>query len=91
MKTKLIAAACLLCVNAGAQSANDPTEVAAVVAAVKAANPDMKSVCQKGPDGIRQVTTTAVMGLMGSGKIKGNPAAIGGEAGQKIGAECRGG
>lgn len=91
MKTRLIAAACLLSLNAWAQSANDPAEVAAVIAAVKAANPDMKAVCQKGPDGIRQVTTTAVMGLMGSGKIKGNPGAVGGEAGQKIGAECRGG
>jgi hypothetical protein len=91
MKTTLVIAACLITLSAWAQSENDPTEVAAVVAAVKAANPDMKAVCQKGPDGIRQATTSAVMGLMGGGKIKGNPGAVGGEAGQKIGAECRGG
>lgn len=91
MKATLAIAACLMTLSAWAQSANDPAEVAVVVGAVKAANPDMKAVCQKGPDGIRQATTTAVMELMGAGKIKGNPGAVGGEAGQKIGAECRGG
>ena len=69
----------------------DPAEVDAVVTAIKTANPDLKSLCQKGPDGIRKASTDAVMGLMGSGKIKGNPQAVGGEAGQKIGRECRGG
>jgi hypothetical protein len=69
----------------------DPAEVDAVVTAIKAANPDLKSLCQKGPDGIRKASTDAVMGLMGSGKLKGNPQAVGGEAGQKIGRECRGG
>ncbi len=69
----------------------DPAEVDAVVTAIKAANPDLKSLCQKGPDGIRKASTDAVMGLMSSGKLKGNPQAIGGEAGQKVGRECRGG
>ncbi|MDO8388464.1 MAG: hypothetical protein Q8K29_14735 [Polaromonas sp.] len=69
----------------------DPAEVDAVVTAIKAANPDLKSLCQKGPDGIRKASTDAVMGLMGSGRIKGNPQAVGGEAGQKVGRECRGG
>ena len=69
----------------------DPAEVDAVVTAIKTANPDLKSLCQKGPDGIRKASTDAVMGLMGSGKIKGNPQAVGGEAGQKVGRECRGG
>ncbi|MBA4326919.1 MAG: hypothetical protein C0428_01685 [Polaromonas sp.] len=69
----------------------DPAEVDAVVTAIKAANPDLKSLCQKGPDGIRKASTDAVMGLMGAGKLKGNPQAIGGEAGQKVGRECRGG
>jgi hypothetical protein len=69
----------------------DPAEVDAVVTAIKTANPDLKSLCQKGPDGIRKASTDAVMGLMGPGKIKGNPQAVGGEAGQKVGRECRGG
>jgi hypothetical protein len=69
----------------------DPAEVDAVVTAIKAANPDLKSLCQKGPDGIRKASTDAVMGLMTSGKLKGNPQAVGGEAGQKVGRECRGG
>lgn len=74
-----------------AQTAADPAEVDAVVTAIKAANPDFKSLCQKGPDGIRKASTEAVMGLMASGKVKGNPQALGGEAGQKVGRECRGG
>lgn len=74
-----------------AQPAADPAEVDATVAAVKAANPDFKALCQKGPDGIRKASTEAVMGLMASGKVKGNPQAVGGEAGQKVGRECRGG
>ena len=69
----------------------DPAEVDAVVTAIKTANPDLKSLCQKGPDGIRKASTDAVMSLMTSGKLKGNPQAVGGEAGQKVGRECRGG
>jgi hypothetical protein len=65
--------------------------VDAVVAAIKTANPDLKSLCQKGPDGIRKASTDAVMSLMSSGKVKGNPQATGSEAGQKVGRECRGG
>lgn len=68
----------------------DPAEVDAVVTAIKTANPDLKSLCQKGPDGIRKASTDAVMSLMTSGKLKGNPQAVGGEAGQKVGRECRG-
>ena len=71
-------------------AAEDPANVAAVVAAVKVANPDFKALCQKGPDGIRKATTDAVMSLMTTGKLTGNPQAIGGEAGQAIGRECRG-
>lgn len=74
-----------------AQTAADPAEVDATVAAIKAANPDIKVVCKGGPDSIRQASTAAIMKLMGEGKIKGNPQAVGGEAGKKIGAECRGG
>lgn len=74
---------------ATAQTA-DAAEVDAVVAAVKSANPDMKQLCQKGPDGIRKAAVDAVMGLIGQGKIKGNPQATGAEAGGKIGRECRG-
>ncbi|MEA3393939.1 MAG: hypothetical protein U9R55_04850 [Pseudomonadota bacterium] len=81
----------LVALPVAAQPASDPAEVDAVVAAMKAANPDFKSLCQKGPDGIRKASTEAVMGLMASGKVKGNPQALGGEAGQKVGRECRGG
>lgn len=73
-----------------ALAAEDSAEVAAVVASVKSANPDIKALCQKGPDGIRKAATEAVMTLMTAGKLKGNPQAIGGEAGQAIGRECRG-
>lgn len=69
----------------------DPAEVDAVVAAVKAANPDMKAVCQKGPDAVRKAVSDAVMASVSAGKVKGNPMAVGGEAGQKVGRECRGG
>jgi len=83
----------VLAASAGLSHAQqaDPAEVDAVVAAVKAANPDMKAVCQKGPDGIRKTVTDAVMAAASAGKIKSNPMAVGGEAGQKIGRECRGG
>lgn len=73
-----------------AVAAEDPAEVAAVVASVKAANPDLKALCQKGSDGIRKAATEAVVSLMTAGKLKGNPQAIGGEAGQAVGRECRG-
>jgi hypothetical protein len=74
-----------------AQGANDPAEVQAVVSAIKSANPDLRALCQKGPDGIRKASTDAVMSLMSSGKLKGNPQALGTEAGQLVGRECRGG
>jgi len=82
-------AAALMVLPIAANAAEDPADVAAVVATVKAANPDLKSLCQKGPDGIRKATTEAVMSLMTTGKLKGNPQAVGGEAGQAVGRECR--
>lgn len=72
------------------QAAEDPAAVADVVAAIKTANPDIKSLCLSGPDGIRKAATEAVMSMMTAGKIQGNPQAIGGEAGAAIGRECRG-
>lgn len=84
----LLLAALLLPLTA--QAAPDPTEVDAAVTAIKAANPDLKALCQKGPDGIRQASTDAVKGLKDAGKIKGNPQAVGGAAGQKVARECRG-
>jgi len=65
--------------------------VNSVVAAIKSANPDFKALCQQGADGIRKASTDAVMGLMAAGKLKGNPQTVGGEAGQRVGRECRGG
>jgi hypothetical protein len=90
-KQLLAVSVLVLALPVTAQGSADPAEVEAVVAAIKTANPDLKSLCQKGPDGIRKASTDAVMGLMGAGKIKGNPQAVGGEAGQKVGRECRGG
>jgi len=87
--------ACLMIVLAStplmAQNAADPADVDAIVAAIKAANPDLKSLCQRGPDGIRKASTDAVTGLMSTGKIRGNPQAAGGAAGQRIGQDCRAG
>lgn len=82
-------AAALMVLPMAAIAVEDPADVAAVVAAVKAANPDLKSLCQKGSDGIRKATTEAVMSLVTTGKLKGNPQAVGGEAGQAVGRECR--
>lgn len=91
MSIKLISlAAALMIAPFSSHAAEDPAEVAAVVSAVKASNSDLKALCQKGPDAIRKAATEAVMAQMGAGKIKGNPQAIGGEAGQAIGRECRG-
>ena len=70
--------------------AQDAAEVEAVVAAVKAAHPNMRQLCQGGPDAVRKATTEAVTKLMGEGKIKGNPQQVGGAAGSRVGQECRG-
>ncbi len=82
--------AAMMVIPMAAIAAEDPAAIATVVAEVKAANPDFKSLCQKGPDGLRKAATDAVVSLMTAGKLKGNPQAIGGEAGQEIGRECRG-
>lgn len=74
-----------------AAAAEDPAEVDIVVAAVKAANPDFQALCQMGSDGIRKTITATLIPLVSEGKVSGNPQAIGGEAGQKIGLQCRGG
>lgn len=83
-------AAALMVLPMAAIAAEDPADIAAVVAAVKEANPDFKALCQKGPDAIRKAVTDGVMAQMAAGKIKGNPQAVGGDAGQAIGRECRG-
>jgi hypothetical protein len=83
-------AAALMVLPMSAIAAEDPAEVAAVVSAVKAANSDFKALCQQGPDAIRKATTDAVMAQMTAGKLKGNPQAVGAEAGQALGRECRG-
>ena len=90
MLRKLVGVVAVTALPLVATAAEDPAAIAAVVAAVKAANPDFKSLCQKGPDGIRKAATDAVMSLMAAGKLNGNPQAIGGEAGQAVGRECRG-
>lgn len=68
----------------------DPKEVADAVAAIKANNPDLKALCAKGEDGIRSATKDAIMSMVFAGDIKGDPRAVGTEAGQTIGRECKG-
>jgi hypothetical protein len=89
--SNVLAAAVVAATPWYAVAAEDPVEVDAVVAAVKEANSDMRALCQGAPDSIRKAVSAAIMPLVGQGKIKGNPQAVGGEAGQKIGRECRGG
>jgi hypothetical protein len=74
-----------------AQAAEDPADVKAVVSAVKAANPDFRGLCQKGAESIRKAVTEATATQAASGNVKGNPQAVGAEAGQQVGRECRGG
>lgn len=70
--------------------ADDAADADAVVAAVKAKNTDFAAFCKTGPDNIRKAVSEATVQLAKEGKIKGNPQAIGGAAGGKIGAQCRG-
>jgi hypothetical protein len=90
MKSRVFAVAAALVLAAPLAQAQDAAEVDAVVAAIKAANPNIRQLCQGGPDAIRKASGDAVMKLMGEGKIKGNPQQTGGAAGAKIGQECRG-
>ncbi|WP_341703012.1 hypothetical protein [Ferrovibrio sp.] len=87
MSLVLVAAAMLLGASA-VQAAEDPAEVDAVVAATKAANPE---VCKGGAAGITAAVSAQVRSLAQAGKIKGNPQAVGAEAGQKLGRSCMGG
>lgn len=66
----------------------DVAEVDAVVAAVKAKNSDMQTLCKSGKDGIKKAVTDVVRPLYFDGKIKGDPRAIGTDAGQKIVLAC---
>lgn len=84
----VLAAALMVAVGAHAQSASD---VDATVEAVKAANPDMRSLCQKGPDGMRAAVGQAIASLASQGKLQSNPQEVGNAAGQRLGRECRGG
>lgn len=88
---KLILIAALALAMPSAYAAEDPADVAAVVAEVKKANPDFRALCQKGREGITKAVTEAAIALMGAGKLQGSPQAVGPEAGQQIGKECRGG
>jgi len=83
------ALAVALSITAPFVAAQDAAEVDAVVAAIKAANPDTRALCQGGPDAIRKASGDAVRKLMGEGKIKGNPQQTGAAAGARIGQECR--
>lgn len=73
------------------QAAENPAEVDAVVSAVMAANPDKAKLCGSGQAGITGAVSTQVRTLAQAGKIKGNPQAVGAEAGGKIGKSCSGG
>lgn len=90
MNISKVALAAALVFAAPLSFAQDAAEVDAVVAAIKAANPDQKALCQSGPDAIRKAAGDAVRKLMGEGRIKGNPQQTGAAAGARIGQECRG-
>jgi hypothetical protein len=79
-----------LLVAAPLAQAQDAAEVDAVVAAVKAANPNLRTLCQGGRDAITKAAGEATATLAKEGKIKGNPQQVGGAAGGKIGQDCRG-
>ncbi|MBX3455917.1 hypothetical protein [Ferrovibrio sp.] len=86
-----VLAAALILAAPLAQAAENPAEVDAVVSAVTAANPDKAKLCGSGPAGIQGAVSTQVRALAQAGKIKGNPQAVGAEAGGKIGKSCSGG
>lgn len=90
MKFASIVAGAFLLAGSMAAYAQDAAEVDAVVAAVKAKNKDFKALCQGGADAIRKAATESTTELARTGKLKGNPAQVGGAAGQKLGSECRG-
>lgn len=73
-----------------ALATTDTAEIAAVVVAIRSAHPDLRVLCQKGPEAIRKASAEATTVLTAAGKIKNNPQATGDEAGQRIGRECRG-
>lgn len=87
--TTLFAGAILAVAAQTALAAEDPADVKAVVDAVKASNSDLKALCQA-PDGVRKAVSEKTRELAMAGKLKGNPQAIGAEAGQALGKECRG-
>jgi len=89
-KGLFIAAALFALSMPAAYAAENPAEVDAVVAATLAANPDKAALCKSGPSGIGSAVSTQVRTLAQGGKIKGNPQAVGAEAGQKIGKSCGG-
>jgi len=67
-----------------------PYDVDGVVALVKKANPDFRGFCMSGPGNIRKVVTETVIDLAQKGQLKGDPRAVGEEAGAKLGQQCRG-
>lgn len=77
-----------LALPATAVAAEDPADVAAVVAAVKAANPDLKALCKKGPDAMKQALTDAVKPMYKAGTLKGKPRPVATAAAEKIKADC---
>lgn len=74
-----------------AHAAEDPTEVEAVVAAVREAHPDSAKLCQSGQAGILNAVSTQAKALAMEGKIQGNAQALAVEASAKIGKDCFGG
>jgi hypothetical protein len=84
----MIGAAAFVLLAHGVQAAENPAEVDAVVAATKAADPN---VCKGGQTGITAAVSAQVRSMAQAGKIKGNPQAVGAEAGQKLGKSCMGG
>ena len=83
----LVAGIAVAVASQAAIAAQDPAEVNAVVDAVKAANPDLRALCKSG--GVRNAVTEKTRELATAGKLKGDPQAVGAEAGQQIVQQCR--
>ncbi len=89
LRRGLAAAACTLACAASlpAQAQADPAAVTAVVAEVKARNPDFAALCKSGADNIRKSIVGVVMGMASRGNLN-DPMGAGMAAGARIREEC---
>ena len=75
---------------AAPRAAAAPSETDMVVAEVQKKQSDFRAFCQTGAANITKVVGETVGAMAQAGQIKGDPRAVGGAAGTRIGTECRG-